>query len=45
LGDKIIHAKFCPENQKERDHLDDLGIDGRILNRMERYGMDSSGSG
>jgi hypothetical protein len=26
-----MHTKFWPGNWKERDHSDDLGIDGRII--------------
>jgi hypothetical protein len=29
-GDKA-HAKFCLENTKERDHLRDLGVEGKII--------------
>jgi hypothetical protein len=26
-----MHTKFCSENSKERCHLGELGIDGRII--------------
>jgi hypothetical protein len=26
-----MHAKFCLGNLKGRDHLEDLGVDGRII--------------
>jgi len=26
-----MHTKFCSENLKGRDHLEDLGVDGRII--------------
>jgi hypothetical protein len=25
------HTEFCWGNQRERDHLKDLGVDGRII--------------
>jgi hypothetical protein len=43
--------KFWSGNLKGRNHLEDLGVDGRILlewifgNRVGGCGMDSSGSG
>jgi hypothetical protein len=43
-----IHRIYGSENLKERDHLEDLGEDGkiilkRILNRMRICGLDSTG--
>jgi hypothetical protein len=26
-----MHSEFWKENLKEREHLDDLGVDGRII--------------
>jgi hypothetical protein len=26
-----VHTNFCSENVKERDHLEDLGVDGKII--------------
>jgi hypothetical protein len=45
-----MHTKFWLGNLKGRDHLEDLGIDWKIilkliLNRMEEHGLASSGSG
>jgi len=44
-----INRAFGRENIKERDYLEDLGIDGTILkwilkNRMGGHGMNLSGS-
>jgi hypothetical protein len=47
----IMHTKVWSENLKERDHSEDLGIDGKIIsehilgNKVGRCGMDASGSG
>jgi len=43
-------ARMGVKNLKERDHLEDLGIDWRVTkwisrNGVERYGQDSSSSG
>jgi hypothetical protein len=46
-----MHTRFWSENLKGRDCLEDLGIDGKILEwilgkiRVGRCGLDSSGSG
>lgn len=44
-----IHYKFSLEILKERDHLEYLGIDGRVIlkwkNWVGRYGLGSYGSG
>jgi hypothetical protein len=44
-----MRTKFRFENLKIRNHLEDLGIDGRIIycilyHRAGRCGLDSSGS-
>jgi hypothetical protein len=43
-----MHTHFSQESLKERYHLEDLGVDGRILidhkNKIRRFGLDSSGS-
>jgi len=26
-----MYAKFCQENLKESDHLENVGVDGRII--------------
>jgi hypothetical protein len=31
MEDEKIHTKFCSENIMGRDHLEDLGIDERVL--------------
>jgi hypothetical protein len=45
-----MHTIFWPGNLKVRDHLEDLGVDGRIilewiLWKYGKCGMDASGSG
>jgi len=45
-----MHARFWPENLKGRDHLGDLGMDGRLLEwtlgkMVGSCGLDSCGSG
>ena len=47
-----MHTGFWWGNLRERDHLEDQGVDGRIIVRWifrkwdwGRYGMDLSGSG
>jgi len=44
-----VHTKCCSENLKGRDHLEDLGIDERIIlefvYRVVRCGLNESGSG
>jgi len=46
-----MRAGFCWGDLKEREHLEDLGVDGRtILKRISRtlegrHGLDYSGSG
>jgi hypothetical protein len=47
-----MHTKFWSENLKERDHLEDLGIEAGINIRMglwevgrEGCGLDASGLG
>lgn len=43
-------AKFCLEILKEKDHSEEIVVDGRVLlkwilsRRMSRCGLDSSGS-
>ena len=43
-------TKFSPESLKGKDHLEDLGTDGKNIkngsehNGIEGYGLDSSGS-
>jgi hypothetical protein len=45
-----MHTSFNLENLRERDHSEDLGVDGRIIlmqvlrNRSGVCGLDSSGS-
>jgi hypothetical protein len=36
-----MHIKFQSENSKGRDHLQDLGVDGRII--IKWCGLDSTG--
>jgi hypothetical protein len=31
VGREDMHAEFWSRNLRERDHLDDLGVDGRII--------------
>jgi hypothetical protein len=40
-------TKFWSEDQEEQDHLEDLGIDEKIIlgNRVERCGLYACGSG
>jgi hypothetical protein len=47
-----MDAKFCSENVKGRDHLEDLNVDGKIIlecilgkQMMGSCGLGSSGSG
>jgi hypothetical protein len=36
-----LHTGFWRDNMSEKDHLDDLGVDGRIiLNGYSRSGME-----
>jgi hypothetical protein len=35
MAKKRIHTKFCPENLKKRDNLEELGIDRkRVLKQI-----------
>jgi hypothetical protein len=52
MGETRQNHKFLLESLKERDHLKDLGVDGRIsgLNESQEnwasgYGLNSCGSG
>jgi hypothetical protein len=51
MGGGQVHTVFRWGNLKERDHLEDLGMDGKIIlncilrNGVEGCGLDSSGSG
>jgi len=46
-----LDTKFLLENLKERDHTEDLGVDGKIIlewilgNRVGMCGLGSSGLG
>jgi hypothetical protein len=46
-----MHTKFWFKNPKGRDHLEDIGVGGKIIleyilgNGVGRCGLDSSGSG
>jgi hypothetical protein len=46
-----MHTKFWSDIPKERDHSEDLGVDGRIIlertleNRVQCCGLDSTRSG
>ena len=44
-----MHAGFCWGDLRERDHFEDLGVDGRVIFKWiltsMRYGLDLSGSG
>jgi hypothetical protein len=31
MGDREMHTKFRKENLKKINHLEDIGIDGRII--------------
>jgi hypothetical protein len=50
-GEKSNICGFVAETPKERAHLEDLGIDGRVLLKLilkkyeRRQGLDSSGLG
>jgi hypothetical protein len=35
------YSKFCSENLKGRDHLEDKGVDGKIILEwtVEKYGL------
>jgi len=51
MGTVEVHAGFCWGDLKEREHVEDLGVDGKIiLKRISRalegkHGLDCSGSG
>jgi len=51
MGSGEAYKGFCWENVRERDHLGDPGVDGRIIIRQcfrkchVAYGMDRAGSG
>ena len=42
-----MHTGFCCESSRGRDHLEDLGIDGRIICKvdLEEVGLGWGGSG
>jgi hypothetical protein len=40
-----MHTNIGQENLKNRDHLDDLSIDGSYRNRVGACGLGSSGLG
>jgi hypothetical protein len=45
-----VHTGFRWGNRRERDHLEDVGVDGRVmlkwmLNRLGGHGLNSCGSG
>jgi hypothetical protein len=49
-GTRELHTRVWWGNLKKRDHLEDLGIEGRIilkwiLNRIVKLRVDASGSG
>jgi hypothetical protein len=33
MGRREMHIGFCCESQKERDHQEDISVDGRIILR------------
>jgi hypothetical protein len=39
----ILHANVLIENQKEKNNLEDFGIDGNV-NRVKVHGLDLCGS-
>jgi len=47
IGEKRAYTGFWWGNLKERNHLGDPGLDGRIILRsgMWEYGLDRAGSG
>jgi hypothetical protein len=36
VREKRLHAGFCFENLNEKDHMENLGVDGKILKRIRR---------
>jgi hypothetical protein len=51
MGRREVYSGFWWGKLRERDHLEDLGVDGRIILRWifrkwgGRYGLDRAGSG
>jgi hypothetical protein len=51
MGDREVHVRFWWEHLGERDHLEDLGVDGKVIIKwifktyLGRYGQDYCGSG